>query len=130
MVQLGWPIRCDCLTQRGGPGGASHARDCVWLVERVGLSSLGEWGCFSTSQRGVLQPFCQPAKAGYEMSAGCLTGLDEPSWVQCDCAGTVPVACDVRGDIARGPACFCSAQLVRGEMTWSKTMFAVKIIRN
>lgn len=59
-----------------------------------------------------------------------LTGLDELSWVQCNCAGTVPVACDVRGDIARGTACFCSAQLVTGQMTWRKMPFAVKIIGN
>lgn len=57
---------------------------------------------------GVLQLFCRTS-AGYEMSIGCLTGLDEMSWVQCNCAGTVPVACDVRGDIAHGAACFCSA---------------------
>ena len=129
MVQLGCRVHCDHLTQRRGPGGASHARDFALLVEWVDLSDLGEWGCFTVSQRGVLQLFCRPF-AGYEMSAGCSTGLDEPSWVQCNCAGTVPVACDVRGDIAHEAACFCSAQLVTGQMTWHKTLFAVKIIRN
>lgn len=69
---------------------------------------MGEWGYFTVGQRGVLQLFCPPF-AGYEMSTGCSTGLDEASWVQWSCAGTVPVACDVRGDIARGAACFCSA---------------------
>lgn len=78
---------------------------------------------------GVLQLFCRTF-AGYEMSISHSTGLDEPSWVQCNCAGTAPVACDVRGDIACRAACFCSAQLVRGQMTWHKTIFAVKIIRN
>lgn len=37
--------------------------------------------------------------SGYEMS--CWTGLAEPSWALRGSAGTVPVACDVRGDIAR-----------------------------
>lgn len=58
--------------------------------------------------RGVLQLFC-PLFAGYEMSIKCSTRLDEPSWIQWNCAGTVPVACDVRGGTACGAACFCLA---------------------
>lgn len=66
----------------------------------------------------------------YEMSTACSAELDELNWVQPNCAGTVPVACDVRGDIARRAACFCSAQLVTGRMAWGKTVFVLKIIRN
>lgn len=87
----------------------------------VGLEPPGGMGQFHClGQQGVLQPLWRPF-AGYE-TMSCWTGLAEPSWSRCNCAGTAPVACDVRGDIARRGRLLCSAPLVTGQMTWHKTL--------
>lgn len=97
MVLSGCHVHHDHVTQRGDPGEASHAPGFACRV--VGLERSGAMGQFHClGQQGALQPLCRPF-AGYEMS--CWAGLAEPSWAWCNCAGTVSVACDVRGDIAR-----------------------------
>lgn len=52
MVQFSCRVHRDHLTQRDGlgPGGASYTRDFALLMERVDLSDLGEWTCFTVSQ--------------------------------------------------------------------------------
>lgn len=105
-VILGWCIQAVMYTtiQRESKEISNPKRRSRWCLWHPGLFSacrvvglersggMGQFHCLG--QQGVLQPF-----AGYEMS--CWTGLAEPSWARCNCAGTVPVACDVRGDIAR-----------------------------
>lgn len=121
-VVLGWCFQAvmyttDHVTQRGDPGEASHAPGFALLVGWLDWSDLGQWGSSTASASKVhCSPCVDPLLVmkwvvgqGWLNRAGLGVTVLEQSLLHVMLEVTLH-------------ACFCSAPLVTGQMTWHKAL--------